>query len=48
MIRLKMHWQLMNGPDGRKHLNLHWETVQTRLSGFASTQINPGARKKAS
>jgi hypothetical protein len=22
MIRLKMHWQLMNGPDGRKHLNL--------------------------
>ncbi len=36
-----------SGPDGRKHLNLHWETVQTRLSGFASTQIKRSARQKA-
>jgi hypothetical protein len=38
---------LTNGPDERKHLNLHWETVQTRLTGFASTQINRSARQKA-
>jgi len=27
MTRLKMHWQLIQGADGRKHLDMLWEAV---------------------
>ena len=27
MTRLKMHWQLVQGADGRKHLDMAWEAA---------------------
>jgi hypothetical protein len=46
MTALKMHWQLIQGADGRPHLNVHWESAQPDLRGFARTQIHRRARRK--
>jgi hypothetical protein len=30
MIRLNMHWHVVQGADGRKHLDMAWEAAQAR------------------
>jgi hypothetical protein len=36
MLWLKMHWELFQGIDGRKHLCMHREPAQPAISpGFA-------------
>jgi len=32
MSRLQVNWQLAQGPDGRKHLNMHWNPASQRQS----------------
>ena len=47
MTALKMHWQLIQGADGRPHLNMQWESAQpVFVRGFARTQIHRSARRK--
>jgi hypothetical protein len=47
MTALKMHWQLIQGADGRPHLNIQWESAQPDfVRGFARTQIHRSARRK--
>jgi len=31
MIRLKMHWQLVQGTDGSKHLCIQWVAAQAAI-----------------
>ena len=38
MTALKMHWQLIQGAEGRPHLNIQWESAQPDfVRGFART-----------
>jgi hypothetical protein len=47
MTTLKMHWQLIQGADGRPHLNMQWESAQPDfVRGLARTQIHRSARQK--
>jgi hypothetical protein len=47
MTVLKMHWQLIQGADGRPHLNIQWESEQPDfVRDFARTQIHRSARRK--
>ena len=47
MTALKMHRQLIQGADGRPHLNIQWELAQPDfVRGFAGTQIHRSARRK--
>ncbi len=47
MTALKMHWQLIQGADGRPHLNMQWESAQSGfVPGFARTQTHRSARRK--
>ena len=43
MTRLKMHWHLVEGADGRKHLDMAWEAATVRmvrrLSGGRLTRV---------
>ena len=44
MTLLRMHWQLIQGADGRPHLNIQWESAQLDfVRGFGRTR---SARRK--
>ncbi len=46
MTALKMHWQLIQGADGKPHLNIQWESAQSDfVRGFARTQIHRSAKQ---
>ena len=40
MTALRMHWQLIQGADGRPHLNIQWESAQPELRARLCTQAN--------
>ena len=47
MTALKMHWQLIQGADGRPHLNIQWESAQPEfIDSFARRQIHRRARRR--
>lgn len=47
MIRLTMHWYMVQGVDGRKHLDLAWEAAHNCLMpGYSRRQSQPSARRK--
>jgi hypothetical protein len=46
MARLKVHWQLVQEADGRKHLDMAWEAAKARSARIAgSTDGETGLRK---
>ena len=48
MTRLKMHWELIQGADGKKFLSMQWEAAQAGvMPACARTQINRSATRKA-
>jgi hypothetical protein len=46
MSALKMHWQLIQGADGRPHLNMQWESAPGFVRGFEDTQNSPKCKAK--
>ena len=47
MTALRMHWHLIQGADGRPHLNIQWESAQLDfVRGFARTHIHRSAKRK--
>ena len=47
MTALRMHWQLIQGADGRAHLNIQWEWAKPDFEcGFVRTKIYRSARRK--
>ena len=47
MTALRMHWQLIQGADGRAHLSIQWESAKPDFErGFARTKIYRSARRK--
>jgi len=45
MNRLEVNWELTQGADGRKHLNMHWNPasqVQTHLQPEGKSRKAPG------
>ena len=49
MTRLAMHWHMVQGADGRKHLDLAWEAAHNCvMASYSRPQSRPGARHKQS
>jgi len=47
MARLKVHWQLVQEADGRKHLDMAWEAAKARVVPSVSLpQVYRSARQK--
>jgi hypothetical protein len=47
MTRLAMHWYVVQGANGRKHLDLAWEAAHNCVMPTDSRrQRQPGARHK--
>ena len=36
MTRLMMHWHLVKGPDGKRHLDMTWESTHTCMTARRS------------
>ena len=48
MIRLNMHWHVVQGTDGRKHLDIAWEAVPARVVPSVSLPKSTEVRGKNS
>lgn len=47
MTALKMRWQLIQGADGRPHLNIQWELAQPDfMRGFCTPANSPKRKTK--
>ena len=47
MTRLMMHWHLVQGADGKRHLDMAWESASTcMMAGHSRAQSRPNLRHK--
>ncbi len=47
MMRLMMHWHLVQGADGNRHLDMAWESPHTRrMASPSRPQTQLGVRRK--
>ena len=45
MTRLMMHWHLVQGADGKRHLDMAWESTHTCIMACHSRpQSQPGVK----
>ena len=46
MTRLMMHWQLVQGADGKRHLDMAWESPRIRKMAPHLGPIQPDVKHK--